>query len=132
MLHGLTKRSIEGLVPIAKSWLNPPKLKLASGISNVKYMGYNPSERAYVLNLADPTSRSIEFEILADQDSPIINPVLILDNIQSDNPSLSIDGMALKIGKDYAIGNESSLEKPRLVIWIDQEIQSTRNFKLTF
>jgi hypothetical protein len=95
-------------------------------------MGYDPSERAYLLHVSDPISRSIEFEILADQDSPIINPVLILNNIQSNNPSLSIDGLALKKGKDYTIGTESSLENPRLVIWIAQEIQSTRNFKLTY
>jgi hypothetical protein len=95
-------------------------------------MGYNPSERAYVLHVSDPAYRSIEFEILADQDSPIINPVLILDNIQSNDLSLSIDGLVLKKGKDYAIGTESNLENPRLVIWINQEIQSRRNFKLTF
>jgi len=132
MLHGLTERNIEGLVPIAKSWLKPPELKLASEISTVKYMGNNPSERAYELHVTDPSCRSIEFEILADQNSPIINPVLILDNIQSNNPSLSIDGLALKKGKDYTIGSESSIENPRLVIWINQEIQSRRNFKLTF
>ena len=39
---------------------------------------------------------------------------------------------ALRKGKEYTIGNESNLENPRLVIWINQEIQSTRNFKLTF
>ena len=31
MLHGMTKNKPEELVPLAKSWLNPPGMKLENG-----------------------------------------------------------------------------------------------------
>ncbi|MBD3255831.1 MAG: hypothetical protein GF383_12110, partial [Candidatus Lokiarchaeota archaeon] len=104
MLTGLTDKDPKELLQIAKSWLYPPELVLRD--SHLIYKGYDPSDRAYIIELNQRLKlrSDISFSILANEDSPIYNPCIILKNCESKNLRLIINGEILKKDKDYRLG----------------------------
>ncbi|MEM8895020.1 MAG: hypothetical protein AAGC88_10615, partial [Bacteroidota bacterium] len=132
MLHGLTKNNVEGLVPIAKSWLEPPVLKLAETTEHVVYEEYNPSERAYILRVEEEADQLIDFDILANSGTPAVNPVIRIDNAQSNNPTLSLNGTALQLDQDFTVGTERGLDHSRLIIWVNKELRDKSSFTLSY
>jgi hypothetical protein len=129
MLHGLTKTSVEGLVPIAKSWLNPPELKLLSNKEFIKYEGHDLSEKAYVFSIIhNEYLREIKFNISADQENPAINPVFIINNRNQAAQQIKLNGFVLEKGKEYTTGIEKDLETSNLVIWINKELTGQSTF----
>ena len=127
MMDGLTTKSPAELLPLAKSWLSPPKLK-AEG-SDFRNDGYDPTQRAYVLTrtAAKSTERlSITFE--ASDASPILNPAIVIRNWGNEVPRLEIDGKSAAWGKGCRIGYVHRLNGTDLVIWIQR--QSVRSLDI--
>ena len=120
MMHGMTNRKVEEIVPIAKSWLSPCELKLSG--SSYTFKGYDPPQMAYVIENADPGSAStLEFNLEASEDSPLVNPAFVIHNWGNSKPELTINGNKVDQGPGFRFGIEHRLEGSDLVVWVRME-----------
>ncbi len=127
MLYGLRNEPIEELVPLARSWNNPAELKVLEG--KVKSKGYDKFQRAYVLTCEKAVNRSsLEFELAASDESPVVNPAFVIKNWGTADAMLKINGKNISRGKDFRFGHRHRLEGSDLIVWVKTE--STEPIKI--
>lgn len=120
LLNGLTTKPAADLVPLAKSWLSPPKLDV-SGQGFVSE-GYDPAQRAFVVTREGPPKVGpLELMIHASNESPAINPTIVIKNWSEKRPQLHINGKAIPWSKDLRCGLVERLEGTDLIVWIRKE-----------
>ncbi len=121
MLNGLTSKPAEKLVPLAKSWSYPAELRIM-GSDGFSDSGYDPSDRAYHLTCMDNGHPSeLTFKLLANADSPIVNPCFIIKNWGRSEPSININENLVKQDKKLRIGYRLTQDGYDLIIWIETE-----------
>ena len=125
----MTHQAVEDLVPIAKSWLYAPELKLDDpGYTNE---GYDPTQAAYVVRRIEADQQaSLTLEIQASKDSPMINPALVIKNWGSQELTLSINGKTVERSADFRYGFVNRMEGTDLVVWIKGESTESVSFSL--
>lgn len=120
MMHGMTHKKVEELVPLAKSWLNAPILRLKG--SGFESRGYRETQMAYLLSRKDQISNiPLDFTIEASEDSPLVNPAFVIGSWGEAIPVLSINGEKMDPGADFRYGIEHQLDGTDLIIWIRME-----------
>lgn len=121
MLHGMTDGEASDLARLAKSWLNAPKLKLKD-TSRYANEGYDPTERAYVLSCKKTGEPSaFEFVLEASEDSPIVNPAVVIKGWGKIDTRLKLDGKAIRPGKGFRYGHRPAEHGDDLIVWIKTE-----------
>jgi len=115
-LYGLTKKPIDGLIPLAKSWNQPAHLKVTEG--NVKSKGYDKFQRAYVLECENGASK-IELKISGSEKSPLVNPAFVLKGWGNEKAVVKVSGEKCEQGRDYRAGYEKKIDRIDLVLWFD-------------
>ena len=119
-IMGLSDKPIEHLLVVARSWLEAPKLKILSKAYTNE--GYSRAQRAYVLSKdVSGGSKALRFEIAANTESPVFNPVFVLKNWGEADTRLRIDGKKASLGKDFRTGLRHTLEGSDLIVWIKVE-----------
>ncbi|MCK5694016.1 MAG: hypothetical protein KAI08_14230, partial [Bacteroidales bacterium] len=124
MLVGLTDQNTDGLVTMAKSWINAPSLSHKSPL--IKTAGYNQSEKSYIIELAE--SGKLQFEIEASHDAPLHNPAFVITNWGISDISLIMNGKKIERGKEFRYGFRSGLENTDLIIWIKTNSEEVNQF----
>jgi hypothetical protein len=119
LLDGLTTKPPADLLPLAKSWIAPPAMKIAGGPFQSE--GYDPAQRAYVVTAGSAGKFHASFE--ASADSPLVNPAIVIKNWGDQVPRLKVNGKAVSWGPDYRVGQVHTLEGTNLVLWM--KLQST-------
>ena len=117
MLQGMTDKKPDELLPLAKSWLQAPKMKITSDA----YTGrtYDQSERAYIIEKTNPAnSTPCSFTLEASKESPLLNPAIIIKNWGSRLPTLLVNDKTIQQGKDFRQGIRKGAFGEDLVIWI--------------
>jgi len=123
MLHGMTNKPSDDLVPLAKSWLQPTKLKLAGGAYESK--GYDPTQRAYVLVCRDAGKASeVTFELAANEEQPVVNPAFVIKGWGPAEASIRINGGEATRSKDFQTGQSRTADGIDLIVWI--RVESTK------
>jgi len=112
MLHGMTRDKPEELIPLAKSWLNPPELQLDSG-----EVFYEPAERAYLVTKL--SNAALNGKLTATPDQPALRPAIVLNNMKLTKPNVLVNGQILTPGEDFQYGIVKELEQWKTIIWID-------------
>jgi hypothetical protein len=125
-LYGMTPERITELLPLAKSWIQPPQLKLTN--SEFESEGFDKFQRAYILARRARNASTLKIELLGTSESPVVNPAFVIKNWGSQNVDLKIDGKQMKRGRDFRFGHRNSLEGKDLVVWI--QFQSTKPVQL--
>jgi hypothetical protein len=113
------------LVALARSWLKAPALKLETG-SQAKSYGYDPTQRAYLLdNMENKEKSVVGFEIAASESSPLVNPAFLINNWGTKEAVLTLNGSAIEPGGDFRFGYYKTLEiddgrewKDVLLVWL--------------
>jgi hypothetical protein len=116
MLTGMTDKTAEQLLPLARSWYNPPQIKKSANLK----ASYDQAQRAYILSVENE-SENIEFNIVASKESPVINPAFVIRDWGKNDLSLKINGKKISRGKDFRYGCINRLESSDLVVWIRYE-----------
>ena len=130
LLNGLTTKSPRELLPLARSWLSPPKVDLAS--EGFKSVGYDAAERAFVLVRDVPAGpASLDFTIQASEGSPTVNPAIVIKNWGDGNARVTLDGKPIAPGKDLRFGHVRGLEGTDLIIWIQTQTAHPLRVKVT-
>ena len=70
--------------------------------------GYDVGERAFLLTAS--ASGGAYLNIAASAQSPVVNPMFLINNWGTENPKLSIDGREIEKGEDFGFGHYESLE----------------------
>ena len=121
MLTGFTNKKAENLLPIARAWAYPAKIKVddAGAVSAV----YEQSERAIIIDMKKNVN-SISLELEGSANSPIFNPVFVVKNWGTKGMKLQIDGKTIERGKDFRFGHRHEIDRTDLVSWVRFESTS--------
>jgi len=124
MLNGLTTRTAEELLPLAKSWSNPPELSV-SGLDCENH-GYDPTDMAYHITCEEPvTSGKLQMKLAVDENSPLVNPAFVINNWGNQGAVLKTEaGEIIKPGKDLRIGHRKNFGNADLIVWVRTEKDS--------
>ena len=140
MLHGLTEKPVEGLLPLTKSWIRPAPISVSLGYLSAPY---DPTQLAYVITRRGnapgmagdgkvhnvPFASELTLELAASTESPAINPALVIKGWGERAAELTLNGNKVERGKDFRLGHSHGLEGTDLIVWIRTE--SMRPIKLT-
>jgi hypothetical protein len=128
LLDGLTTKTLPDLVPLAKSWLSPPQLQLQG--QGYRSEGYDPTQRAYVLDVEKQVSSgTLRMVLNATGDSPLSNAAILIRNWGDGEARMSIDGKPVARGKAFRAALVHRLDSTELLIWIEK--QSTSPVQVT-
>ncbi len=129
LLHGLTTKSPAELVPLAKSWLSPPRAELSG--SGFQSQGYDPTQRAFVIVRESGSSASqVRVLLKASSESPLLHPAFVIKNWGDSEPKLSVDGKKVERGTNFRYGFVSHLEGSDLIIWLALESTKPTIFEI--
>jgi len=114
----------EELLPLAQSWLQPPRLQ-ASGIEpKYKVQIYNPAQRAYMLSCGEKGPKKFELTLAeaAKNDKRVFvhNPAFVIKRWGSGDAEVTYNGKKLVAGQGCRIGHEESGETSNLVVWLNR------------
>jgi len=119
-LVGMTKRPVEKLARLARSWNQPAKLTVNSG--DFEGQGYNVYQRAYELvstNKGKPSS--LQFTLAATEDTPVVNPAFVIKNWGDSDVELKINGKPVKRGKRFRFGHNHDMQDSDLIVWLKRK-----------
>jgi hypothetical protein len=120
MLQGMTDRKADALVPLAKSWLQAPKMQITSDA----FAGgsYDQSERAYMVEKTKAAGAGpCTFVLEASKASPLHNPAFIIRNWGSQPAACSINGKKMLNGEEFRQGIRKRMDGEDLILWIPME-----------
>lgn len=127
-IMGLTAKSMDRILPLARSWLRPAALKINSPEFIAE--GYSRDERAYVVARKPAVAASrLELELAANTESPLVNPVFIIRNWGDRDAALTVNDQAVRRGRDFRFGHAARLDGDDLVVWLKME--STRSVHIS-
>jgi hypothetical protein len=118
-IMGLSDKSIEKLIPVARSWLQAAELKILS--KGYRDEGYSRDQRAYIVTKEFEKTADLQIELAASESSPAVNPAFVVKNWGPASASLRINGKKIERGKNFCTGLHHTLEGTDLIVWIKTE-----------
>jgi hypothetical protein len=116
MLYGATFDEPAKLVPLARSWMRPPELRVLRGA--VESRGYDVGQRAYPLRCSTAGAcAELSLELRASPDSPLVNALLVLEGFGDGAVDVSIGGQRLEPGRALRTGYRRTLDGTDLLVW---------------
>jgi hypothetical protein len=125
-LTGMTNNHFMELIPISKSWNNPPELIIET--DNIKLIEYSKKQRSYILQKTKEDNKKIQFTLLANNNAPMVNPVFVIKNWSGTKPAILLNKKKLIPNIDYRMGCENTLKGVDLVIWINTNLEKETTF----
>ncbi|MDR0845394.1 MAG: LamG domain-containing protein [Tannerella sp.] len=127
-MMGMTTEPIQTLLPLARSWNNPPAVKLES--AGYDYKGYDKYQRAYLIEgkTTGKNRETLQFTVQASESAPIHNMAFVLENWNHPNIKLLIDGKKVNV-TDFKTGFIQTLASSNLTLWVP--LSSTRPVSVT-
>ncbi|MGC9004587.1 MAG: hypothetical protein ACP5KZ_07815 [bacterium] len=114
----------EKLLSLASSWLNPAELKVEN--SKTKSKGYDPLQRAYVLECEEKVP-SIKMRM--EPRGKMLHPAFVFRNLSAEVSELLLNGNKLASNL-YSWGVEDEGNKRNLVLWLGIEIEKPTNIEI--
>jgi hypothetical protein len=127
MLTGMTNKNAEALLPLSRSWENPPEVT-ADGASEVKY---NQAERAFDV-YPEKGAEVITLSFAANADSPLYNPAFVIHNAGNRDLKLELNGKLVPRGKEFRFGHKPNTGSFDIVSWINYVSEDQTEIKLHF
>ncbi len=128
-LFGLTHKSAADLAPLARSWTNPPRMKLFS--AGLVVNGYSKSQRAYIVVQQHPGSRvTVRFQLEGSRDSPVVDPAVVIKDWGSEDATVKVDGKRVAPWLDLREGHIHRLGGTDLVLWMREVAMRTVTIRL--
>lgn len=127
MLYGLTEKTIEKLVPLARSWNYPSEVKVVKG--DVVSKGFDKFQRAYIL-VCNQESSKTEIQLIGTKESPVVNPAFVIKGWGDKKVEIQLNGKKCKEGTKYRAGYENHLEGTDLVLWFDLNSEKTESISI--
>lgn len=116
-LYGATNKPIETLLPLAKSWINPPEIKVHS--NGYKNYGYDLTQRCYLISKLEPNAEALEVVLNGNEGSPVYNPALYIENWGDSKFLLKVNGEIILAKGKSRVGYVNRLGSTDLIIWLE-------------
>ncbi|UCE40086.1 MAG: LamG domain-containing protein [Candidatus Aminicenantes bacterium] len=117
MFYGATLGGASELLPLAKSWIRPPELKVVQG--DASSSGYDISQRAYIVHCVPESHPAMmELEFLASSESPLVNACLVVKGWEEYGTEVLLEGRRLIPGRDFRIGTVRVIDGTDLLLWL--------------
>lgn len=124
LMDGLTTMSPGALLPLAKSWVDPPAMSIA-GSGKV---AYDPTQRAYVLHVAG--ARRLNLTLDASPSSPAFDPAIVIHGWGDGPARLKLGGKVAPWGPEARVGHVRRMRGGDLVIWIERQTDRPLNIQV--
>jgi hypothetical protein len=124
---GISENPIEELIPFARFWLSPPNIKIYG--NGYSFDGFNKNERAYHISKVKGKNEELKFSVLADAESPVVNPVFIVRNWGNQKPHIKLDGGELLGKEQFRYSINKKLNERNLIVWMN--INSVRETEIS-
>ena len=128
-MYGASQQTPGELARLARSWAQPPELKVSG--NEFKSLGYDLTQRAYILESSGIKSNRLGMELLASNDSPVLNVCFVVKGWNTDEISLQLNGKILEKNKDYRVSIIRNLEKDDLILWLKMDSEKTSEIIMT-
>jgi hypothetical protein len=127
VLYGVTAQPITSLVPLAKMWRSPPPVTAVEGAIS---QGFDKDQRAFVFT--DCRAGAISLTLDASDDSPIVNPCLVLKNWGGDEEAeLIVNEQRIVPSKNFRQGNVHDGDGLQAkVIWFEWNSNKATNLQI--
>lgn len=117
MVHGMTDKPVEGLIPLARSWVSPPEMKVSGG--HYVCEGYDETQMAFVLASTKPgRPESLSMEIAASKGAPLVDPVFAVKGWGQRGAQVSVNGERATDNAAVRIGHRRALDSTDLIVWL--------------
>jgi hypothetical protein len=116
-MEGISDKSPEELIPLAKSWLYPAAVEAIEGCENAVY---DSAQRAYTI---EASGSKIVLKLKGSKGTPIVNPAFVISNWEG-SVSVLINGVELSDCEKLKIGQPKTVVDKDLVVWIEYESDS--------
>jgi hypothetical protein len=117
LMEGISDKSPEELIPLAKSWLYPAAVEAIEGCENAVY---DSAQRAYTI---EASGSKIVLKLKGSKGTPIVNPAFVISNWEG-SVSVLINGVELSDCEKLKIGQPKTVVDKDLVVWIEYESDS--------
>ena len=114
----MTTKKVSELIPLAKSWSNPPEIVFKSNQGFTA--SYKPEEKCYSIQMKE-SKKEIEFTINGSESSPVVNPAFVIEGWGNMPVTLKINGTPVGKGNNFRYGFRQTLNSADLVVWIRKE-----------
>ncbi len=119
-LYGMTDQPFSSVVATARSWAQPPDLRVDGG--GFTAASYSRPERAYTLRrLSGDKPSPLVARVQASEESPVRNVAIVVENWGDTGATLTIDGRRVPRGTAFRYGLRHTLTGVDLVAWIALE-----------
>jgi hypothetical protein len=119
ILYGATFDDPASLVPLARSWIRPPELRVVTGAAESR--GYDVGQRAYVLRCPGTAGcGDLSLDLRADDASPLVNAMLVLEGFGDGAVDVSVGGRVLAPGRGVRTGYRRTLDGTDLLVWLEK------------
>jgi len=115
-IWGMTTGPIDSLLPLARSWNEPPQAE--SVTAGFEYKGYDPYQRAYVFESQGDTDGPLAFELAASKESPVVNVPVVIKKWGPSPALIRVNGKTMASDQGCTQGLVRTLETDDRVIWI--------------
>ncbi len=122
-MYGASMQTAEELARLARSWAQPPVLKISG--TNFANKGYDLTQRAYIIECANTSTDRLEMEADASNESPMVNVCFVVKGWNSENISVLLDGRVLNAKSEYKSGVIRNLDSDNLILWIAMKSSQT-------
>jgi hypothetical protein len=112
-MYGMNSMKMTELVSFGRSWAYAPELITES--KGYISKGYDKTQRCYLLEKNLQGAGPIELTLKGSQDSPVINPAIVVKNWNSKRAKVFVNG---KFYKESKIGMNSQLHGDDLILFI--------------
>jgi hypothetical protein len=124
MMEAMLDEDPMELIPLAKSWLNPPELTTGNGCES---KGYDRTQRSFVINALE---ENMVLTVNATEERPLVNPAFLVKNWAQNSPaSLAVNGKGMTSGPDVRQGVIRDTDGSwTLVVWFKLEAEEDVEF----
>jgi hypothetical protein len=118
-VYGMSEEPITGLLSLAKSWIYPPPVNINS--SGYKNGNYDKFQGAYVFVLDNRSTKTLQFDLIASSNSPLINPAFVIKNCDWQDIEMWVNDKKMQRGSDFRFAQNSTLTGADIIVWLKYE-----------
>lgn len=116
MLHGLTEASAAGLAPLARSWLQPPEVRVKSG--RLQALGFDKLQRLFRFRLDGPGHDTAEVVFDASLDRPLQGLAIAVEGWTAAEVAVSVSPATAIHLRMLRTARVRSLDGDTLLVWL--------------